>query len=157
MEKQHDQAIALTERAIALNPNYADAIAQLGHVLSFAGKPEEAIDLVKKAMHLNPKYPVIYLWDLGHASMLAGRYEEAIAALKRVLHRNPNFHPAHIYLAITYGELGRAEEAQAEAAEFVRMSPAVSWEGWRQRLPYKDQTVIERFFDVLRKAGVKPW
>jgi adenylate cyclase len=156
-KKQHDQAIALTERAIALNANYADAIWQLGQVLSFAGKPEEAIDLVKKAMRLNPVYPVVYLWDLGHAYMLAGRYEEAIAALTRTLHRNPNFHPAHIYLAITYSELGRAEEAQAEAAEFARMSSPMSWEDWRQRLPYKDEGVIEHFFDVLRKAGVEPW
>jgi adenylate cyclase len=156
-KNQHDQAIALTERAIALNPNYADAIAQLGHVLGFAGRPEEAIELVKKAMRLNPVYPVIYLWDLGHAYMLARRYEEAIAALTRVLHRNPNFHPAHIYLAITYSEIGRAAEAQAEAAEFARMSPSMSWEDWRQRLPYKDEAVIERFFEVLHKAGVEPW
>jgi len=156
-KKQHDQAIALTERAIALNANYADAIWQLGQVLSFAGKPEEAIDLVKRAMRLNPVYPVVYLWDLGHAYMLAGRYEEAIAALTRTLHRNPNFHPAHIYLAITYSELGRVEEAQAEAAEFARMSSPMSWEDWRQRLPYKDEGVIEHFFDVLRKAGVEPW
>ena len=102
-------------------------------------------------------YPVICLWDLGHAYMLAGRYDKVIAALKSVLNRNPNFHPAHIYLAIAYGELGRTAEAKAEAAEFARMSSPMSWEDWRQRLPYKDQTVIERFFDVLRKAGVKPW
>jgi adenylate cyclase len=156
-KKQHDQAIALTERAIALNPNYADAIEQLGSILSFAGKPEEGIDLVKTAMRLNPMYPVNYLFSLGHAYMLAGRYEEAAAALTRIVHRNPNFHPAHIYLAITYSELGRVAEAQAEAGEFAGMSSSMSWEDWRQRLPYKDEAVIEHFFDVLRKVGIKPW
>jgi adenylate cyclase len=156
-KKQHDQAIALTERAIALNPNSADAIEQLGRVLSFAGKPKESIELVKTAMRLNPVYPVNYLFSLGHAYMLVGRYEEAIATLKRTLNRNPNFHPAHIYLAITYSELGRVAEAQAEAGEFAGMSSSMSWEDWRQRLPYKDEAVIEHFFDVLRKVGVKPW
>jgi len=156
-KKQHEHAITLTERAIALNPNYADAIGQLGNVLSFAGKPEEGIELVKTAMRLNPMYPVNYLFDLGHAYMLAGRYKEAVTALKRLLHRNPNFHPAHIYLAITYSELGRAAEAQAEAAEFAGMSSSMSWEDWRHRLPYKDEAVIEHFFDVLRKVGVRPW
>ena len=48
-------------------------------------------------------------------------------------------------------------EGLAEAAEFVRMSPAMSWEDWRKRLPYKDEAVIERFFDILRKAGIKSW
>jgi len=156
-KKQHAQAIALTERAIGLNPNDADAIAQLGSVLSFAGKPKEGIELVKTAMRLNPMYPVSYLFNLGHAYMLAGRYEEAVAALTRVLHRNPDFHPAHIYLAITYSELGRAAEAQAEGGEFAGKSSPMSWEDWRQRLPYKDEAVIKHFFDVLRKVGVKPW
>jgi adenylate cyclase len=156
-KKQHDQAITLTERAITLSPNYADAIAQLGHVLSFAGKPEESIELAKTAMVLNPVYPVVYLWDLGHAYMLTGRYEKAIAAFTRVLHRNPNFSPARIYLAISYSELGRSAQAQTEAGEFARMSSSVSWQDWRKRIPYKDEAMIEHFFDVMRNAGIKPW
>jgi hypothetical protein len=28
-------------------------------------------------------------------------------------------------------------------------------EGWKQRLPYKDQSVLERLIDSLRKAGLK--
>ena len=63
--------------------------------------------------------------------------------------------PAHLYLAASYGELGREEEARAEAAEIERLSPQTSLEALRQRLPYKDQAVLERLFDGLRKAGVK--
>lgn len=156
-KRQHDQAIALTEKAITLIPNYADAISQLGNILSFAGQPEESIELVKRAMRLNPMYPVIYLFNLGHAYMLAGRYEEAIEPFTRILHRNPNFHPAHIYLAITYSELGLAAQAQTEADLFIGKSFSMSWDDWRQRLPYKDEAVIEHYFDVMRKIGIKPW
>jgi len=155
-KKQYEKAIAELKKAIALSPNDADQLVGLGYILNFAGKPEEAIELVKKAMRLNPRYPVVYLWELGHAYFLTGRYEEAIETLKSVLDRSSDFMPAHLLLAASYSELGRQEEAQAEAAEIVRLkSPQDSLEAWKQRLPYKDQAVIERLLDSLRKAGLK--
>lgn len=153
--KQHEQAIAELEKAIALSPSDADGIAGLGDILNWAGRPEEAIGLVTKAMRLNPMYPAWYLWNLGHAYFLTGRYEEAIETLKRVLDRNPYFLPPHAYLAASYSELGRHEEARAEAAEVMKLSPQTSTEAWRQRLPYRDQAVLGRLFDGLHKAGVK--
>jgi len=153
--KQHEQAVAELEKTIALNPNDADGIARLGNILNWTGRPEEALGLVKKAMRLNPVHPVWYLWNLGHAYFLTGRCEEAIETLKRVLDRNPGFLPAHVYLTVSYIELGRHEEARAQAAEVRKLNPqTTSTEDWKQRIPYKDQAVSERLFDGLRKAGV---
>ena len=156
-KKQHEQAIAELEEAIALSPNSADGLAGLGEILNWAGRPEETIGLVQKAMRLNPKYPSWYLWSLGHAYFLTGRYEEAIETLKRVLDRNSDFMPAHAFLAASYSELGRQEEARAEAAEVerLRLGSQTSAEAVKQKLPYKDQAVLERLFDSLRKAGLK--
>jgi len=153
-KKRHDQAIAELEKATNLDPNNADMLTGLGDVLSWSGRPEEAIVLVKKAMRLNPIYPVWYLWGLGHAYFLAGRHEEAITTLKRVLNRNPNFLPAHVYLAASYVELGRWDDARLEAKIFQEMSPDLSMEGWRQRLPYKNQEVLDRLFNALRRTGL---
>ena len=47
-KKQHDQAIAELEKTITLNPNYADGLAGLGEILYFAGRPEEAIGLIRR-------------------------------------------------------------------------------------------------------------
>lgn len=154
-KKRHELAIAELEKTIALNPNYADGLVGLGEILYFAGRPEEAIPLVKKAMRLNPRYPVWYLHNLGHAYFLAGRYEEAIATLERALNRNPNFWPAHVYITASYVELGREEEAWAEAEELLKINPHFSMERGGQRLPYRDQRVLERLGDSLRKAGLK--
>jgi adenylate cyclase len=156
-KKEHEQAISHLQRAIAINPNYADALDHLAHVLTFAGRSEEAIGLGKKAMRLNPLYPPLYEWTLGHAYFLVGEYEQAIAALRRVLDRAPGFHPAHIYLALSLGRLGRVDEAQAEAAEFTRVTPNMSWESWRQRLPYKDKAILDGLFETLLKVMVRPW
>jgi adenylate cyclase len=156
-KKEHEQAIGHLQRAISLDPNNADALDQLAHILTFAGRPEEAIGLEKKAMRLNPLYPSLYEWTLGHAYFLLGEYEQAIAALRRVLDRSPGFHPAHIYLALSLTQLGRMDESKAEAAEFMRVTPSMSWESWKQRLPYKNKAILEGLFETLIKAMVKPW
>ena len=154
-KKQYDKAIAELEKTIALNPNYADGLASLGEILYFAGRPKKAIGMFKKAIRLNPITPVWYFHGLGHAYFLAGHYEKAVAALKRVLNRNPNFWPAHIYLAASYIEIGQEDKARAEAAEVLRMNPDFSLDAAGQRLPYKDQAVLDRIGDSLRKTGLK--
>ena len=154
-ERRHEQAIAELEKAITLRPNYADAVAELGDVLSFAGRPEEAIGLIEKAMRFNPTPPSWYLDNLGRAYLLTEQYEEAIASFKRVLSRNPDYWVSHVYLAASYANLGRQKEAQAVVAELQRINPMVSLETSRQLEPFKDQAVLDRFIEALRKAGLK--
>jgi tetratricopeptide (TPR) repeat protein len=60
-KRQHEQAITATKRTVSLAPNDAEGYAQLGLILNFAGRPEEAIGLIEKAIRLNPRYPYTYL------------------------------------------------------------------------------------------------
>jgi len=116
---------------------------------------ERAIEAVEKAIRLNPRPPTYYLNTLGWNYFLAGQYEEAISALKKAISHNPNYLYAHTNLAGVYGELGRVEEAQAEATEILRLNPTYSLEVARQMLPYKDPAVLERTLAAQRKAGLK--
>ena len=154
-KKHYEKAVAEQEKAIALSPSDADLISGLGGILNWAGRPEEAIELVKKAMRLNPMYQTEYLWNLGHAYFLRGRYGETIETLKRARDRNPEYLPVHVYLSASYINQGQQKEARAEAAEASMLSPQTSMEAWKQRLPYKNQAVLERLIDSLRKAGFK--
>jgi len=124
--RQHDLAIAEGERALTLDPNCAVCYQWLGTMQNYIGRPEEAIKLVEKALRLDPRNQVNSLMLLGWSYFLTGRYEEAIAILKRAITLNPNFLVAHLSLASVYGELGREEEARAEAAEVLRLSPKFS-------------------------------
>jgi len=154
-KKQHDLALAEGLKAIALDPNDADSYSILSQALNFAGKPEEAIGFAEKAIRLNPHYPAAYITSLGWAYELLGRDEEAIVAVKRAVALNPDWLPPHLFLAAIYSNLGREEEARAEAAEMLQINSNFSLEGFRQRIPYKDPMVTERILANLRKAGLK--
>jgi tetratricopeptide (TPR) repeat protein len=153
-QKQHEKALAAAERAIVLDPNDSDGYGLRAEILSFAGRPEEALEWAEKARRVGALNPYYDLFQLGQVYCMSGRYEEAIAMLQRYLSHNPNLH-AQLVLAIAYSELGRTEEAQAAAAEVMRISPNFSLEVWRQRVPYKDPAIIERHITALRKAGLK--
>jgi TolB-like protein len=153
-KKQHEKAIALYEKSTALNPNYADGFSELGSILIFSGRSGEAIELIEKAIRLDPLYP-FNRFNLGHAYFLNRRYEEAMAALKGALEGSPDFFPARAFLAAIYIELGREEEARAEAVEILKKSPGTTLEVWRDRLPYKNQSDLERVLDALGKAGLE--
>jgi adenylate cyclase len=86
---------------------------------------------------------------------LAGRDEEAIMAWRNAITRTPSLLPPHVFLAATYSDLGRDEEAQAEVATILRFIPGFSLARWGRQLPYKDPAALERVLAALRKAGLK--
>jgi adenylate cyclase len=61
----------------------------------------------------------------------------------------------HLGLAHIYVKLDRDKEAQAEAAEVLRIHPKFSLEHYAKTLPFKDQSVVDDTIARLRKAGLK--
>ena len=103
-QKQYDQAMAESERAVALDPNDADSYTRQAEALNILGRPEEALRAVEHAMRLNPRGTGTQLLNLGWAYYSMGRYEEAIPALKTASLRNPNFMSAYLLLVDSYYE-----------------------------------------------------
>ena len=153
-KRDYDKAISYGEKALALEPNYADATVRLARTLTYAGRPEEAIVLIKRAMRLSPYYPDWYLGPLAVAYRLAGNYDEAIAAFEKRRERNPHSMIAYLGLALVYAEVGREEEARAAAAEVLKRNPKFSVKKVRKGLPYKDPAEVERILAAFRKAGL---
>jgi tetratricopeptide (TPR) repeat protein len=157
-KKQYEKALADAEKLIALAPDSADSYALLAGSFNSVGRPEEAIEMVEKAMQLNPAIPAWYLSTLATAYASSGRQTEALATYKRVFDRNPSHADkfnAHLILAILYVELDQGEDARAEAQEILKLVPNFSVEVWGQRSPTKDQAQIERDMAALQKAGLK--
>jgi TolB-like protein len=152
--KEHDQAIAEAKRCLSLDPNNAEGHARLGHMLDMSGRPAEGLPFIETAMRLDPHYPFLYIFWLGHAFQSLQRYDEAVAAYRRTIGRNPDFATAHLHLAAAYAQLGRMEEAKAEATQTLRIDPSWSVQRVAHRLPLKDAATLARLVDGMRKAGL---
>jgi hypothetical protein len=50
--------------------------------------------------------------------------------------------------------IGRDQQAQAEAAEVLRINPKFSVERWARGTPLKGQKRVEAIAEALRKAGL---
>jgi TolB-like protein/class 3 adenylate cyclase len=152
---QHDKAVTYHEKAIALDRNDANAKAMFAMTLGYAGRPQDAIARLEKAMRLHPRYPSHYLLWMGRAYRLTGRVEEAIAALVRAKERTPGNVLVPIELAVIYSESGRQAEAEAEVADILRLNPNATVRGRAKLLRlYKDSAERDRVLAALRKAGL---
>ena len=84
---RHEQAIAAGQRAVEVEPSNATAVGALGLTMTYAGRPEEGLVLIRKAMRLNPYPPLYYFPYAVYASYLTGRYEAAIVEARKFLSR----------------------------------------------------------------------
>jgi adenylate cyclase len=150
-----DKAIAEGERAVALNPGGALVLSNYAVSLYNAGRSEEAIPLLQKAIRLTPFGPSYIYHNLGFALRNVGRYEEAVSAFKKAIQGVPDNITAHLGLTYTYISMGWEKEARAEAAEVLRINPKFSLDYYAKAFSVKDQSRRDRYVNALRKAGLK--
>ena len=148
-----DPFVAEAERAIALNPNNARTLAELGQMLQFAGD-ERGITLVRKAMKLDPFHPTWFNFPIAYYHFDRGEYEEALAAARRI--NIPGAAAPQMYLAAIYAELGRQSEARSAMEELLRIWRGATADKYVEELRkwnYPEDS-IRRWVAALRKAGL---
>jgi adenylate cyclase len=150
---QHDAAIVSCERAVRLNPSYAQAYQALGFSLICAGRPDEGIGMCEKALRLAPQdtfqRPITY-FTIGAAHLVADRFAEAVEWARRSREENRQYPPTLRLLAAALGQLGRAEEARAVLDELQVLTPGFSIDTLRLYLP---PSLVDRYVEGWRKAG----
>lgn len=62
---EHVKAMVEAEQTIRYDPNYANAHVLLVTLLYYAGRPEEGLARIRKAMQINPHHPFSYTFHLG--------------------------------------------------------------------------------------------
>jgi tetratricopeptide (TPR) repeat protein len=106
-------------------------------------------------MRYDPFYVPAAPGMLGLARYYLKEYSQALPLLREFASRAPNLSQSHIWLAANLAQLGRLDEARAEAAEALRIDPKYTMDGTARRLArFKRPEYTEHFFDGLRKAGL---
>jgi adenylate cyclase len=153
MVGDHESAIELADRAVALNPNSYQAWGCRGHVYRVAGLPEEAVRSFERAIRMSPIDPLLHVTfaGMGLAFIELGRFDEAIVAGKKALRQNPSFSAAYRCLASAFAHLGRAAEAREAAARVLEVDPGFTISAWIAR---GGQSNAKLLMEGLRKAGL---
>ncbi len=150
---RYDEAIAAANRAVELDPGYADGYAVLGLTLLYSGQPEQGLQATQRAIQINPRSPFFYIQNVGLAHYLMGDYEKAASAFEEVIDRNPEFLLGHVMLAASYAQLGQAEDALWEKEEVLLLQPKFSLDKERETSQFRKKEDLEHYLEGLRLAG----
>ncbi len=118
---------------------------QLGRLLLFAGKAEDAIAPLRRAAELDPRAPDANL-DLGRALAGAGRAQEAIPVFRKAVELAPGSQYACWGLARALAGAGQKDEA-AKELEVYRKLYAADQE--RTARVLRQQTELDRGWHLL--------
>jgi TolB-like protein len=124
-------AQALLEKAIAIDPNYGQALGLLAtsHMFSahmgwadMATATSIAERAALAAIQADGEDPWAHL-AMGCACLYARRFDDSLAAFELALRLNPNFSLAQGYYGLTLSYCGRWEEGGLAARRALRLSP----------------------------------
>ena len=152
--REFDEANAAANRALALGPNDAVTLANLGSMLRYATRGADAAMVLERAVRLDPYHPPNYLEWLADAYSFLGRYDDCIEAVNRGLALDPDFVALHVNAAQCYAAMGEKEKAERAGANIIRVKPRFTVRAWSSYVPYSDPEELRRNAELLRQAGV---
>jgi TolB-like protein/class 3 adenylate cyclase/dienelactone hydrolase len=162
LDTKFDAALTQFQSAIAADPNFAPAYADMGDTLVLSGRAEDAIEPIDKALRLDPHdsgrfMPEYYMCD-AYAHM--AKWEQTATWCERSIGSSPKFELPYYDLAAAYGWLGRTAEASAAIAEIKKLNPEITiheylYRVWRPRSGNETWRIEDqRIAEGLQKAGV---
>ena len=149
-----ENGAALTEKALAINPNLAWARHIDGFVKAVCGEPEAAVEQASLSMRLSPQDPQSAAMQavaaLGH--FLAGRNEEAYAVATSAMRELPNFPMAAGVVAASAAMSGRDADAALAMVQLRKITPDLRLSNLSDWIAFVRPQDMEKWADALRRA-----
>jgi len=165
-KEANGQARQMFERALELDPTYAEAYAELGWTyfnerwfqwnLNRAQTLERALELLQRAITLDDSLPIphcilaqIYLWNKQH--------DQAIAEIRRAIALDPNFSDNYLELGIILVFVGQPEQAIESIKKGMRLNPRYSGAypanlGWAYRMAGRCEEALAPLQEAIMLA-----
>ncbi len=149
---RYEQAKTELDRAIAINPSDARALAGQGNVLMWSGQASAAIDALELAQRIDPELNAIDRFALSLAYYLERRYDAAIEQARLNLRKTDGAHFSRAVLAAAYVQQNRQEDAARAVAELHRADPTFDPRTFGSKLLAPAD--LDHLRDGLHKAGL---
>lgn len=122
---EYDKAERLCDRALSIDPNFADAYFNLAAIYTSTDRHDLADEMLNRVERLAPNGPMSRYYDYYRATLreFQGRLEEATTLLRSTIDKAPEYPVPYLTLAVTYAELGRMDEAAEELIRLKALSP----------------------------------
>ena len=118
--------MALVDRALALNPNFARGWNISGIVRLWAGELDIAIEHIDMALRLSPRARVgTSLLVVGAAHFLSRRFENAVPKLLLTIQEDPSDTNSYRFLTACYAHMGRLDDAREIVARLRAITSVV--------------------------------
>lgn len=116
-----DEGGAAFQRAIDLNPSYAEARVFYSHYLTLLGRIDEGTEQMRLALELDPLNPLAQSLH-GTQLCMAADLQGCIRVIEEVLASTPGFGFGHGVLAYAYHSLGEQDKAIDSTANWLRLN-----------------------------------
>ena len=156
LSRRLDEATALHELALQLNPAMALAWHFAGVTHAYSGRLAEAHRCITRCRELAPADPHGFFAEgaLGIVHLLQKDHEGAATIGRRVTERHPQFSSAFKSYLAALGHLGQREEAAGVLQRLRVLEPRFSLQRFRASAPYQRSEDLEHYTAGLRLAGV---
>jgi len=142
------------DRALELNPNDSDALADLGGKIAYSGDWERGLALRQAAIERNPAHPPSYRIPFVFDAYRRGDDAAALAELDRIA--LPDFVMTALLRAAVLGRLGPPEKASEAVADLMAIEPDAATLA-RDYFSYWNisPALTDELIDGLERAGLK--
>ncbi len=150
----YDRATASIEKTMAVTPDSGLCLFTQADIAIGAGRPEEAVPVLERAIRLDPAWSHQHLQFLGMAHFLQGNYETAALVFRERLLLAKDTDIGRGWLAATLCHLGETEEARKVWADLLTTNFKSSIKLRLERFLYARPAEPENVMAGLAKAGL---
>jgi lipoprotein NlpI len=152
-------ALADYNKALQLNPNFAEAYVERGSAYDLKGRFDLALADYNKALQLKPDMPRAYN-GRGWVFHQQRYYDRAIAEYTTAIRIDPKYAPAYCNRGVAYAEIGKYDLAIEDDTKALELDPDLNNEIYRSRALayfYKNdgENAYRDTVTYLKRNGIK--